>query len=55
MEANHFEEQEDEVTDDSLEDIPLSMSETVHEHGRKATGIVKEQMEKLNQLVKKKR
>ena len=47
MEANHFEEQEDEVTDDSWEDIPLSMSETVHEHGRKATGIVKEQMEKL--------
>lgn len=34
MEANNFEEQEDELRDDNWEDISLSISKTVHEHGR---------------------
>ncbi len=33
--------------DYSWEDIPLSMAFTVHEHGRKTTGIVKDQMEQI--------
>ena len=33
------------ANDYSWEDIPLSMAFSVHDHGRKSTGIVKQQMQ----------